>query len=83
VYRQAGGGMPHPPDYDAIWRSILNSPLISIYTTELYWLSRNVVTRAETLFEEAMPAAEGHSYIQVNHDLLTNAHVSTWGLRAN
>jgi hypothetical protein len=65
--------MPQSPDYDAIWRSILNSPLISIYTTELYWLARNTVTRAEALFEESKPAADDHSYIQVDHNLLTNA----------
>jgi hypothetical protein len=65
--------MPQSPDYDAIWRSISNSPLISIYTTELYWLARNVAARAEALFEEAKPASDGHSYIQVNHNLLTNA----------
>jgi hypothetical protein len=64
--------LPQPPDYDAIWRSIVNSPLASIYITELYWLSRNVVERAEVIFDKAKPASESHSYIQVDHDLLTN-----------
>jgi hypothetical protein len=69
-----GGELPQPPDYDAIWRSILNSPLATIYITELYWLSRNVVERAEIIFDKAKPASESHSYIQVDHDLLTNVN---------
>jgi hypothetical protein len=64
--------LPQPPDYDAIWRSILESPLASIYITELYWLSRNVVASAEAIFDKSKPATGGQSYIQVDHDLLTN-----------
>lgn len=31
-----------------------------------------MVARAEVIFDKAKPAAESHSYIQVDHDLLTN-----------
>jgi hypothetical protein len=33
-----------------------------------------VVERAEIIFDKAKPASESHSYIQVDHDLLTNVN---------
>jgi hypothetical protein len=45
------------------WRQIAGSPLLSIYAHELYWLARDVVSRADAVFERTPTPAPGEGYI--------------------
>ncbi|MEX2645453.1 MAG: hypothetical protein WD249_04245 [Gaiellaceae bacterium] len=58
------------PGHEAFWRTIEQSPLFSIYISELYWLAANVVRVAERVFEAtAVGEDDGTDFIKVDAEL--------------
>lgn len=59
--------------YNQLWESVRNSPMVSQYVWELYWLADDVVNRAAAIAEKTPPPDPGSEYLKVDfsvhHDI--------------